>query len=251
MDYMKVAVVTPTIGSEHLTQCVESVQNQTYENLTHYIFLDGEEHFDKIYPQALDKTKRQIKSIWLQENVGKGWYGHRVYSACSFLVNADVICYLDEDNWFDPCHVEKMVKKLEEGNQWVYSLRKIYSKRGEYLCEDNCESLGKWPVYFNHEIFHIDTSSFAVRRDVAVRIGHSWYGQWGADRQFFMNLKKNFDKFDCTNAHTLCYRLDGNPNSVNKQFFDDGNEINERKYNGQFPWKNNGIMVAPGIKIIL
>ena len=251
MDYMKVAVVTPTIGSEHLTQCVESVQNQTYENLTHYIFLDGEEHFDKIYPQALDKTKRQIKSIWLQENVGKGWYGHRVYAACSFLVNADVICYLDEDNWFDPCHVEKMVKKLEEGNQWVYSLRKIYSKRGEYLCEDNCESLGKWPVYFNHEIFHIDTSSFAVRRDVAVRIGHSWYGQWGADRQFFMNLKKNFDKFDCTNAHTLCYRLDGNPNSVNKQFFDDGNEINERKYNGQFPWKNNGIMVAPGIKIIL
>jgi len=251
MDYMKVAVVTPTIGSEHLTQCVESVQNQTYENLTHYIFLDGEEHFDKIYPQALDKTKRQIKSIWLQENVGKGWYGHRVYAACSFLVNADVICYLDEDNWFDPCHVEKMVKKLEEGNQWVYSLRKIYSKQGEYLCEDNCESLGKWPVYFNHEIFHIDTSSFAVRLDVAVRIGHSWYGQWGADRQFFMNLKKNFNKFDCTNAHTLCYRLDGNPNSVNKQFFDDGNEANEKKYGGQFPWKNNGIMVAPGIKIIL
>jgi glycosyltransferase involved in cell wall biosynthesis len=248
---MKVAVVTPTIGSEHLAQCIESVQNQTYENLTHYIFLDGEEHFQKIYPQALDKTKRQIKSIGLQENIGKGWYGHRVYAACSFLVNADVICYLDEDNWFEPCHVEKMVNRLEEGNQWVYSLRKIYSKEGEYLGEDNCESLGKWPVYFNHELFHIDTSSFAIRRDVAVRIGHSWYGQWGADRQFFMNLKKNFNKFDCTNAHTLCYRLDGNPNSVNKQFFDEGNAVNEKKYDGQFPWKNNGIMVAPGIKIIL
>jgi glycosyltransferase involved in cell wall biosynthesis len=248
---MKVAVVTPTIGSEHLAQCIESVQNQTYENLTHYIFLDGEEHFQKIYPQALDKTKRQIKSIGLQENIGKGWYGHRVYAACSFLVNADIICYLDEDNWFEPCHVEKMVNRLEEGNQWVYSLRKIYSKEGEYLGEDNCESLGKWPVYFNHELFHIDTSSFAIRRDVAVRIGHSWYGQWGADRQFFMNLKKNFNKFDCTNAHTLCYRLDGNPNSVNKQFFDEGNAVNEKKYDGQFPWKNNGIMVAPGIKIIL
>jgi len=248
---MKVAVVTPTIGSEHLAQCIESVQNQTYENLTHYIFLDGEEHFQKIYPHTLDKTKRQIKSIGLQENIGKGWYGHRVYAACSFLVNADVICYLDEDNWFEPDHVEKMVKKLEEDNQWVYSLRKIYSKEGEYLCEDNCESLGKWPVYINHELFHIDTSSFAVRRDVAVRIGHSWYGQWGADRQFFTNLKNNFTKFDCINAHTLCYRLDGNPNSVNKQFFDDGNAINEKKYGGQFPWKNNGIMVAPGIKIIL
>ena len=245
---MKVAVVTPTIGSKHLFECTKSVRNQTYKNLTHYLFIDGKEYGSEV---KYHTEGSGVKYVELEENVGKGWYGHRVYAACSFLVNADVICYLDEDNWFDPCHVEKMVQKLEEGNQWVYSLRKIYSKEGEYLCEDNCESLGKWPVYFNHELFHIDTSSFAIRRDVAIRIGHSWYGQWGADRQFFMNLKKNFNKFDCTNAHTLCYRLDGNPNSVNKQFFDEGNAVNEKKYDGQFPWKNNGIMVAPGIKIIL
>ena len=248
MDYMKVAVVTPTIGSKHLFECTKSVRNQTYKNLTHYLFIDGKEYGSEV---KYHTEGSGVKYVELEENVGKGWYGHRVYAACSFLVDADVICYLDEDNWFEPCHVEKMVNRLEEGNQWVYSLRKIYSKEGEYLCEDNCESLGKWPVYFNHELFHIDTSSFAIRRDVAVRIGHSWYGQWGADRQFFMNLKKNFNKFDCTNAHTLCYRLDGNPNSVNKQFFDEGNAVNENKYGGQFPWKNNGIMVAPGIKIIL
>lgn len=245
---MKVAVVTPTIGSKHLFDCTKSVRNQTYKNLTHYLFIDGKEYGSEV---KYHTEGSGVKYVELEENVGKGWYGHRVYAACSFLVNADVICYLDEDNWFEPCHVEKMVNRLEEGNQWVYSLRKIYSKEGEYLCEDNCESLGKWPVYFNHELFHIDTSSFAIRRDVAIRIGHSWYGQWGADRQFFMNLKKNFSKFDCTNAHTLCYRLDGNENSVNKQFFDEGNAVNENKYGGQFPWKNNGIMVAPGIKIIL
>ena len=245
---MKVAVVTPTIGSKHLFDCTKSVRNQTYKNLTHYLFIDGKEYGSEV---KYHTEGSGVKYVELEENVGKGWYGHRVYAACSFLVNADVICYLDEDNWFEPCHVEKMVNRLEEGNQWVYSLRKIYSKEGEYLCEDNCESLGKWPVYFNHELFHIDTSSFAIRRDVAIRIGHSWYGQWGADRQFFMNLKKNFNKFDCTNAHTLCYRLDGNENSVNKQFFDEGNAVNEKKYDGQFPWKNNGIMVAPGIKIIL
>ena len=245
---MKVAVVTPTIGSKHLFDCTKSVRNQTYKNLTHYLFIDGKEYGSEV---KYHTEGSGVKYVELEENVGKGWYGHRVYAACSFLVNADVICYLDEDNWFEPCHVEKMVNRLEEGNQWVYSLRKIYSKEGEYLCEDNCESLGKWPVYFNHELFHIDTSSFAIRRDVAIRIGHSWYGQWGADRQFFMNLKKNFNKFDCTNAHTLCYRLDGNENSVNKQFFDEGNVVNEKKYDGQFPWKNNGIMVAPGIKIIL
>ena len=124
---MKVAVITPTIGSEYLQQCINSVDKQTYENLTHYIFVDGAQYEEKVNDTIQGATK--VKTIRLEENVGKGWYGHRVYSACSFLVNADVICYLDEDNWFDPCHVEKLVKKIEAGNDWAYSLRKIYDKR--------------------------------------------------------------------------------------------------------------------------
>ncbi len=253
---MKVAVVTPTIGNRKLIDAVRSVDNQTYKDLTHYIFIDGAEHNAKV--QVLIEGATKVKTVTLEENVGKGWYGHRVFAACSFLVNADIIVYLDEDNWFEPCHIEKLVKKIEEGNDWAYSLRKIYDKDGNFLCEDNCESLGKWPVYFNDGVFHIDTSSFAIRRDVAVRIGHAWYGQWGADRQFFGALKSNFPKFDCTNAHTSCYRLDGNPNSVTKEFFDQGNEANLKKYNGEFPWKTGKKLVnpaehevGPGIKIVL
>ena len=248
---MKVAVVTPTIGNSKLIDCISSVEKQSYQNLTHYVFIDGEEYDDKIKHQLEDATK--VKTIRLEENIGKGWYGHRVFAACSFLVNADIICYLDEDNWFEPCHVEKLVAKIQQGNDWAYSLRKIYDKDGNFLCEDNCESLGKWPVYFNDKAFHIDTSSFAIKRDVAVRIGHAWYGQWGADRQFFHNLKTNFPNFACTNAHTMCYRLDGNPNSVTQDFFDKGNEINNQKYNGKFPWKleRQLLQVAPGISVVI
>jgi glycosyltransferase involved in cell wall biosynthesis len=252
---MKVAVVTPTIGAKSLGQCLESVQKQTYEDLTHYVFLDGKEHYEKIHPILYDKCdNKTIKTVELEENVGKGWYGHRVYAACSFLVNADIICYLDEDNWFEPCHVQKLVSKIEQGNDWAFSLRKIYSKEGEFLCEDNCESLGKWPVYFNDEVFHVDTSSFAIKRDIGVRIGHAWYGQWGADRQFFTNLKKHFPKFSCTNSHTLCYRLDGNPNSVTKEFFEEGNRIQNQKYGEHLPWKGNGlhqIEIGPNISLIV
>lgn len=232
---MKVAVVTPTIGTTYLSKCLESVDNQTYENLTHYLFLDGKEYGKNFWYQLEGATK--VKTVQLEENVGKGWYGHRVYAACSFLVNADIICYLDEDNWIEPNHVESLVNKIKQGNDWAYSLRKIYDKEGNYLCEDNCESLGKWSVFFDENVRHIDTSSFAVKRDVAIRIGHSWYGQWGADRQFFQNLSKYFPKYDCSNEHTLCYRLDGNPNSVKHEFFDQGNLAMSKKYNGVFPWK--------------
>ena len=249
---MKVAVVTPTIGTSHLSDCLNSVESQTYENLTHYIFLDGEEEYGSNIWHQLDGFSK-VKTIRLQENIGKGWYGHRVYAASSFLVNADIICYLDEDNWIEPCHVEKIVNKLEEGNDWVYSLRKIHDKDGNFLCEDNCESLGKWPVFSNPNAYHIDTSCYGVRRDVAVRIGHAWYGQWGADRQFFAAIKQHFPNFGCTNVHTVGYRLDGNPNSVTKEFFEEGNAINDKKYNGEFPWKNERrlLQVGPGISVVI
>jgi glycosyltransferase involved in cell wall biosynthesis len=247
---MKVAVVTPTIASEHLVKCIDSVDKQTYEDIVHYIFIDGCQYEPKAREILVGSSKTRM--IELEENVGKGWYGHRVYAACSFLVNADVICYLDEDNFFEPNHIETVVKKLQEGNDWVYSLRNIHDKEGKFLCEDNCESLGKWPVYFNPEVHHIDTSCFAVRRDVAVRIGHAWYGQWGADRQFFGALKTHFPKYSCTNQYTTNYRLDGNENSVNEEFFIEGNKINSEKYQGNFPWKSGKefISVGPGISII-
>lgn len=230
---MKVAVVTPTIASEHLKQCLDSVSKQTYKNLTHYVFVDGKDHHIDVQLETLKHDK--VKTIILEENVGKGWYGHRVYAACSFLVNADIICYLDEDNWIEPNHVESLVEIIRKGNDWAYSLRNIYNKDGKYLCQDNCESLGKWPVYFDEKTYHIDTSSFAIKQDVAVRVGHSWYGKWGADRQFFHTLKKHFPKFDCNRNYTLNYRLDGNENSVKEDFFTKGNEVTRKKYD-DYPW---------------
>lgn len=232
---MKVAIVTPTIGSKHLKKCIDSVDKQSYENITHYIFIDGIEHFEAVENIAEGATKTKI--VALEENVGKGWYGHRVYAACSFLVNADVIVYLDEDNWIDRTHIETLVNTLNEsGAEWAYSLRNIYEVDGTYVCQDNCESLGKWSAYFDKDVFHIDTSCFAIRRDIAVSVGHAWYGQWGADRQFFHTLKKHFPNFVCTNQHTVNYRLGGNEGSVKKEFFLNGNKLMSKNYTGDFPW---------------
>ena len=235
---MKVAVVTPTIGGEHLSKCLDSVQNQTYDNITHYVFIDGEDYYSKTID--LINQYKNTKYIILEENVGKGWYGHRVYSACSFLVNADIICYLDEDNYYEPNHVESIVNKINEGYDWVHSLRNIVEVDGTFICQDNCESLGRFPVFFDNNTHHIDTSTFAVKRDVAVRIGHAWYGQWGADRQFFYNINRAFPNWAGTGEYTLNYRLDGNPNSVKKEFFIDGNSKQEETLKTNiFPWSKN------------
>ena len=103
---LSVAVVTPSIGADTLRKCVDSVINQTHQNVVHHIFVDGKNNLPEIQKimQDIDPSKYRLNI--LDENVGKGWYGHRVYSACSFLVNQDAIAYLDEDNWLEPNHIE-------------------------------------------------------------------------------------------------------------------------------------------------
>ena len=149
--------------------------------------------------------------------------------------------------------IEKLVEKIKKGADWAFSLRKIHDKEGNFVCEDNCESLGQWPIYFNKDAFHIDTSSFMVKADVARKLGHAWYSQWGADRRFFSGLKQYFPNFSCSKEYSLCYRLDGNPNSVTAEFFEKGNKENEKLYSDGFPWKKTfkeEYTVGPGITIV-
>ena len=87
----------------------------------------------------------------LKENVGRdGFYGHRICAAFSHLVNSDYVLYLDQDNWFDPDHVAASIETIERtGSDWTYSPRKICSRSGAYLFNDDCESLGKWMAWTN------------------------------------------------------------------------------------------------------
>ena len=95
-----VVIITPTIGSDHLIDCVTSVQQQTYDNVKHLVVIDGGHHISKVMPLIGEGNKTNCRVCVLPTNVGaNGWYGHRIYAAFSYLVNEDYICFLDEDNW--------------------------------------------------------------------------------------------------------------------------------------------------------
>lgn len=232
---MTFAVITPTIGSKDLRRCIESVRGQ---DCTHYIIMDGQEHFGAINKVMLETgVTHQQQVISLQQNIGKGWYGHRAFAAASFLVNEEVVCYLDEDNWVEPNYIQAFKDTLSDPrNQWAYTLRKIVNQAGDYICDDNCESLGLWPVTGDPGRFHIDTGCFAVPRAIALKVGHHWYGQWGADRQFFGALKEFAPKFGCTGQHTLNYRLGGSTSRAFADMFINGNQQSSEKYGGHYPW---------------
>ena len=234
---MSATVIIPTTGSPELEDAVRSVLNQSYETKC-YIVSDGVQHHSKtriITDNFLER--KNLERCFLPINVGaNGFYGHRVYAAFTHLIDTDYVLYLDQDCWFDSNHVQSCIETIEKNNlDWSYSLRKVYNKDGEYLCNDDCESLGKWKTY--HGVNHIDTNCYCIKTSVAIKLAQVWHGGWGQDRVFLSVLSQHFPKFECTGEYTLNYKVDGNAGSVNAEFFFNGNEVMKQKYNGVFPWR--------------
>lgn len=237
-----IGILTPTIGKPELLDCLRSVAAQTIP-VRHYVVIDGEDYADAATAR-MDEclSTSHLRVITLQENVGKGFYGHRVYASVPALMNTDLVIYLDEDNTITPDHCESLLDTLNHTQaQWAYSLRNIVSATGEWLCRDNCESLGKWDAYvpvpnFNQSYRHIDTSCYCVPRTLAITVGPAWYGGWGADRVFFEHLRQVAPSFACSGLYTVNYRLGGNAGSVQLPYFLAGNAAYAQRFHATFPW---------------
>lgn len=233
------AVIIPTTGDLLLKKAVESVLEQTFKNLKIYLIIDGIE-YSKSTNKTIKEYKKQIQIIELIDNVGKnGFYGHRIYAAFSHLVNQDYLFFLDQDNYYEKNHVESLVNLCEEKNySWAYSLRNIINKKGEFICQDNCESLGIYESWMD-KYYHIDTNCYCLKRETAVGVSATWHGGWGQDRVVYNNLKQYFPNYGCSGLYTSNYRLDGNSGSIGKDFFIEGNKFMQNKYSGNFPWSKN------------
>ena len=232
-----VTVITPTLCSEKLFDAIESVKQQTYDHITHLIVIDGPTS-SRSKSRLYDLQSDKLKIIDLPENTGggaTGFYGHRIYSGVPHLVNSDRVFFLDDDNWYENDHVESLVNVLNKVPM-AFSFRQIYDENKYYICDDNCESLGKWPIYFTHDNpqYLIDTSSFAFRTDFLISVAHLWHSGWGGDRRFLSSVKDI--PHETNYKHSLCYRLDGNQNSVKEDFFLKGNEQQLNHYKGNLPW---------------
>ena len=224
----RIMVITPTTGKATVNQAIESVANQTIPT-EHLIVEDGKLANMHIFETGMRKVMR------LPENVGgNGWYGHRVYAAMPFMVNADYILFLDEDNWFEPNHVETMIKKIKSKDlMWAYSLRKIYDERGQYVCDDDCEALGRYPAFYDHTVNFVDTNCYCFRREYLVNIAHAFYGQWGADRPFYKAAASGLPAFGCTGEATVNYRA---PERL-LGMFKEGNKLMKEAYKEPLPWR--------------
>jgi glycosyltransferase involved in cell wall biosynthesis len=238
----KVTIITPTTGSNYLDINLNSVSKQTYDNIEHLVVVDGPNYWDKannVLNNYEDKTV-----MYLQENTGADQYnGHRIYGAMPYLVNSDYVIFLDEDNYIEPTHIESLVK-VAENNDWAFSLRQIVDKDGKYICNDDCENLGKWPTCLSEKELFVDVGAYFLPTKIAVQISPIWYRrarhpdeQPEVDRLLMQVLLDYGFSYDTNGEYTLNYRVGNRADSVQADFFLWGNSKMQQKYNGNFPWR--------------
>lgn len=222
-----VAVVSSSIGRAELERAILSVKAQTYP-CKHYVFVDGNQFAEKAR-KILDKYPDVI-ATYLPMNTGaNGWVNSSINAIAPFLVKEDIVCYLDDDNWYEPNHVAEAVAELARtGADYVYSLRNFVDGSGKLICTDEVESLGFWisklpdPIKLNIQLgeycfqyeselvneSHIDTNCYAFTHKTALLVARSWYSGVINDRNVLNTLKALNLKWSYTGKFTVNYFMD-------------------------------------------
>lgn len=244
-----VTVITSTTANPLLEKVLRSVQAQTHKKIQHLLIVDGTEHHIKV-TQTVSLVKKdfpdaQIDVVYLPYPTGRDRFnGHRNLAAGVYLAKGDFVCFLDDDNTMDPTHIEDCWKTINEnGNNWVYSLRKIVDKQHNFLCNDDCESLGNWHSVLSPNDFFVDMNCYFLPKHLALMITPVMHrkfrepGQMEVDRAMIAALKSVNTSFRTTGKYTINYAVGGSALSVAPEFFVQGNQKMAEKYPDGFPWR--------------
>jgi len=216
-----VAVVTATTGRDTLRQTIDSVRKQTYP-CRHYVFVDG----------VVINQEADVEWVNLPVKTGgNGMMNGGIMAASAFLVQEDMICWLDDDNWFEPDHVEKLI--AAKGNKsFAWSLRNLVNPDGTFFDHDDSESLGQYSNF-------IDCNCYLMDRTLAVQLAPLWYKTTGdlmiGDRHVYECLRSNGAEYGQSGHYTVNYRI--NPKRDLRPWFWENNIKVRAQFAGELPWR--------------
>ena len=235
-----ITIITPTTGADCLKRNLQSVQNQSYKQIQHLVFIDGKQALPKVQDLISDMELKNVDFIPLPYSTGhSNWNGHRMYMAGIALASdqSNYISFLDEDNYLEENHIEELYKTIKEGNEWSFSFRRIVDEEGNFICNDDCESLGLWPSILNEQDYFVDLNCYMIKRPILLQLAQLFYRkardpnmQPEIDRAISYTLKGNNVPGGASYQYSVNYKVGNRSDSVQKEFFINGNQAMLEKY---------------------
>lgn len=108
----KVSVIVPVFNAGiYLKQCLDSIINQTYQNLEIVLVNDGSTDGSASVCEQYRQKDSRVKLV--NKPLGGGGVGAARNTALQ-LVSGDYILFVDNDDWLEPNHIEYLYQSLNE-----------------------------------------------------------------------------------------------------------------------------------------
>lgn len=212
----RVTVVTATFNliragrKEFFSQCIQSIQDQTYKNVEHLI-IDGASTDGTI--ELLDNYKKQglIRYISSPDSGMVDAMNKGIKEA-----KGDLILILNSDDWYEKNAISNLVNALDESKaDFSYGITYMLSRDGQQLVhkkECNREHFARFflDIPFNHE-------AMLCKKSVYEKLCYYNWEKYGtiADYDFIQRLILNDYKGAYADDHVLNFRMDGTTNIQN------------------------------------
>lgn len=222
-----VSVLIPVYNSSnYLRQCLDSVCNQSYQNLQVVIINDGSTDSSEEICNSYAKNYSFIEYHY-QQNLGVSQTRNRLLE----LAKGEFILFVDSDDWIDLDMINILVTKALRYNACMVICDDVNSAiESKKVREDE---LWNQEDIVNYFLFHKRVTGSLrnklIRKDIVQGIVFDTEISYGEDALFCWNILQRVSLVINTNIPLYNYRI--NPNSLSHQKFD------SRRLSGQFVWE--------------
>ena len=189
-------------GDKHLEQTIQSVLNQTYDNIE-YIIIDGGSTDKSI--DIIRKYENKI-SYWISEpDNGISDAFNKGIQIC----NGEIIGLINSDDWYKSTAVELSVKSLNDRRNYDFSFgglelykENVYSH--SMCCDEN------YPNSIKYNIPAINHPTLFVKRSAYARCGlFTTQLRYSMDYELFFRMYTKKIKGVCLKENIACMRIVG------------------------------------------
>lgn len=220
-----VSVLIPVYNmSKYLRECLDSVVNQTYQNLQIVVVDDGSTDNSLDIIREYEQKDERVE-VFTQENAGVAAARNNLLSH----IKGDYVIFVDSDDWIELNMVEFLVETLKRTNTDIATCSMVKDISNNSFNQEIWEHEKTVYEFLRHERISGSLCNKLIKTSLLHNVKFHCGISYGEDALFFWQVIKNKVRVAVTDKQLYNYRR--NPTSISRQSW-----APEKKGSGHIVW---------------